>query len=168
MPRRAVLAVILAWALAACASCGYYSLKGRTAGDIKRIAVPYLSNETPEPEIEISITRSVIDGLIKDNTLKVVANNEADAILEGAVERYENVPFTFDTRLQAQQYRLVIAIRASLLDPRTNTYIWRDKRIDAHGDYYLEASGQRTYDEALEEVYRYLVDGILNATVQEW
>jgi outer membrane lipopolysaccharide assembly protein LptE/RlpB len=168
MARRGTWLVFCAAALAAFVSCGYYSTKGRTAGDIKRIAVPYLSNETAEPEIEIEITRSIIDGLVKDNTLKVVAGTEADAVLEGTVERYQNVPFTFDTKLQAQQYRLVIAIRASLFDPKTNTYIWRDKGIDAHGDYYLEATGQRTYDEALEDVYRYLVEGILNATVQEW
>ncbi|RJR26714.1 MAG: hypothetical protein C4574_06910 [Candidatus Latescibacterota bacterium] len=160
--------VLCAAGLAALVSCGYYSTKGRTAGDIKRIAVPYLSNETAEPEIEIEITRSVIDGLVKDNTLKVVTGEEADAVLEGTVERYQNVPFTFDTKLQAQQYRLLIAIRASLFDPKTNTYIWQDKKIEAHGDYYLEAAGQRSYDEALEEVYRYLVEGILNATVQEW
>lgn len=149
-------------------SCGYYSTKGRTAGDIKRISVPYLKNETPEPEIEIQITQRIIEGLVKDNTLKVVAETEADAVLEGAVQRYQNIPFTFNTDLQAEQYRLVIAIAVSLFDPKTNTYIWSDKKIEARGDYYLEASGQRTYEEALDEVYRFLVEGILNATVQEW
>lgn len=149
-------------------SCGYYSTKGRTAGDIKRIAVPYLKNTTAEPEIEIEITRSIIDGLVKDNTLKVVSESEADAVLEGSVVKYENIPFTFDSNLQAQQYRLVIGISVSLYDPRGNKHIWSDKQIEAHGDYYLEEKGQRTYEEAREDVYRYLVEGILNATVQEW
>ncbi len=166
--RRIGIMACAAAALSTLVSCGYYSTKGRSAGDIKRIAVPYLANETAEPEIEIEITRSIIDGLVKDNTLKVVEGAEADAVLEGAVERYQNIPFTFDTKLQAQQYRLVIAIDVSLFDPKTNAYIWRDKKIEAHGDYYLEAEGQRTYDEALADVYRYLVEGILNATVQEW
>ncbi len=154
--------------LAIAGSCGYYSTKGRTAGDIKKIAVPYLKNETAEPEIEIEITRNIIDGLVKDNTLKVVSESEADAILEGSVVRYENIPFTFDSNLQAQQYRLIIGISASLYDPKANKHIWSDKNIEAHGDYYLEQKGQRTYEEARSDVYRYLVEGILNATVQEW
>ena len=72
-------------------SCGY-SFKGRSAGDIKRIAVPYLSNATAQPEIEIEITRSIIDGLVKDNTLKVVTGSEADAVLEGTAA-YNSITF---------------------------------------------------------------------------
>lgn len=155
-------------ALVLAAGCGVYSTKGRTAGDIKRIAVPYLKNETAEPDIEVEITRNMIDGLVKDNTLRVVPEAEADAILEGSVVTYRNIPFTFSAELQAEQYRLVIGIVVSLFNPKTNEYVWRDRRIETHGDYYLEATDQRTYDQALEEVYQFLVEGILNATVQEW
>lgn len=150
------------------AACGYYSTSGRTAGDIKRIAVPYLANKTPEPEIEIEITQNIIDGLVKDNTLKVVPETEADAVLEGTIVKYQNIPFTFNQELQADQYRLVIELVASLFNPKDNTYIWKEKRIEAHSDYYLETTTERTYDKALMEVYKDIVDGILNATVQEW
>jgi len=149
-------------------ACGVYSTKGRTAGDIKKIAVPNLANETAEPDIEIEITNNLRNGIVKDNTLKVVPEGEADAVLEGAVVEYRNIPFTFNTDLQAEQYRLVIALTASLFNPKDNTYIWKDRRIDAHSDYYLETATERNYDRAREEVYKDLVEGILNATVQEW
>lgn len=149
-------------------SCGVYSTKGRTAGNIKKIAVPNLSNETAQPDIEAEITTNLRNGLIKDNTLKVVAENEADAVLEGTVVDYKNVPFTFNTDLQAEQYRLMIGLNVSLFNPKDNTYIWKDRRIDAHSDYYLETTTDRTYDRALEEVYKDIVEGILNATTQEW
>jgi hypothetical protein len=149
-------------------ACGVYSTKGRTAGDIKKIAVPNLANETAEPDIEIEITNNLRNGLIKDNTLKVVPEGEADAVFEGTVVEYRNIPFTFNTDLQAEQYRLMIALAASLFNPKDNTYIWKDRRIDAHSDYYLETATERNYDRALEEVYKDLVEGILNATVQEW
>jgi len=149
-------------------ACGIYSTKGRTAGDIKKIAVPNLSNETAQPDIETEITTNLRSGLIKDNTLKVVAENEADAVLEGTVIEYRNVPFTFNADLQAEQYRLMIGLNVSLFNPKDNTYIWKDRRIDAHSDYYLETTTDRTYDRALEEVYKDIVEGILNATTQEW
>jgi hypothetical protein len=149
-------------------ACGIYSTTGRTAGDIKKIAVPNLSNETAQPDIEADITTNLRNGLIKDNTLKVVPEAEADAVLEGTVVEYKNIPFTFNAELQAEQYRLVIGLSVSLFNPKSDTYIWKDRRIDAHSDYYLETTTDRTYDKALEEVYKDIVEGILNATTQEW
>lgn len=155
------------------AACGYYTTGGRTAGDIKKVAVPYLSNETAEPEIEIEITQRIIDELVKDNTLKVVSEEEAEGILEGSVIDYRNIPFTFNknpgqTQFQADQYRLIVGIRVSLFNRKENTYIWQDKKITAQGDYYLETSSDQNYDKALALVYKDLVDHILGATVQEW
>ena len=153
-------------------SCGYYSTSGRTAGDIKKIAVPYFENGTSEPSIEIEITQHIIDGLIKDNTLKVVSDEEADAILEGTVIDYRNIPFTFaegnNAEIQAEQYRLFIGLRVSLLNRKDNDYIWENKRITAHGDYYLETTSDQNYDKALENVYTDIVEAILSSTVQDW
>lgn len=152
-------------------SCGVYRTTSRTAGNIKKIAVPYMSNSTSEPGIEIEITDSVIEGLITDNTLKVVDEADADAVLEGTVVTYRNDPFTFERgqdQIQAEQYRLTVVIRASLFDRSSNTYIWEDRRISAHGDYYLETTGDQNYENALEEVYRDIVEAILSSTVQDW
>ena len=160
--------MIVAAALAVSPACGVYSTTGRTAGDIKRIAVPNLANETPEPDIEIQIAENLRAGLIKDNTLKVVPESEADAVLEAVVVDYRNVPYTYSTELQADQYRLTIVLMASLFNPKDNDYVWKDRRIEASGDYYLETASERTYDRALEEVFKDLVEGILNATTQEW
>jgi hypothetical protein len=167
MPRTWIISVTSAL-FVLISACGQYSTSGRTAGNIKKIAVPYIVNQTAEPEIEIEITQNVINGLVKDNTLKVVPEDEADAVLEGTVVNYTNIPFTFNTELQADQYRLVVGLVVSLFSPKDNTYIWKDKKIEAHSDYYLETATERTYDKALEEVYKEIVDGILNSTVQEW
>ncbi len=165
---RAIAVTAAAAMLASAAGCGPYSTKGRTAGDIKKIAVPNFSNETSQPDIEIDITNNLRSGIIADNTLKVVPDDEADAVLEGTIAKYDAVPFTFDPNLQAEQYRLLITIRVSLFNPKDNTYIWKDKEIGAHSDYFLDPTTDRTYDRALEEVYKDLVEGILNATTQEW
>jgi hypothetical protein len=156
---------------AGAASCAYYGTTSRTAGDIARISVPYFVNKTSEPDVEIEITDQIIRGIAKDNTLKVVDESEADAVLEGAVTKFRNTPFTFEqgeSQIQAEQYRLMIEIKVSLFSPSGNAYIYEDKIIRAKGDYYLETTLDQNYENALEEVYQDLVDGILAATVQDW
>lgn len=148
--------------------CGYYSTSGRKAGDIQKLYVPFLENETAEPEIEIEITQKFIEGLEKEGTLKVTPEEVADAILEGSVIEYANVPFTFSNELQAEQYRLLIGLRVSLFNREENTYIWQDKIIKSQANYYLEATSEHTYEKALEDIYRDLVEAILSHTVEEW
>ena len=160
--------ISLILSLLLCAACGYYGTSGRTAGDIKRIAIPYLENDTAEPEIEIEITQRIIDGLVKDNTLKVTSEEDADAVLEGRIIEYSNVPFTFSNELQAEQYRLLVGLRVSLLNKKENTYIWQDKNIKKYANYYLETTTEQTYEKALEDIYRDIVEEILGSTVQEW
>ncbi len=152
-------------------SCGYYRTTSRSAGDIKRISIPYIGNETAEPDIEIEITQKIIDGIINDNTLKVVSDEDADGILEAVITEYRNIPYTFSesgTEVQAEQYRLVIRLKASLFDKRKNIYIWENKTINATGDYYLETTSEQTYEKALEDVYRDIVEAILSSTVEDW
>lgn len=167
-----VLVIALAAACAfATISCTYYGTTSRTAGDIARISVPYFSNKTSEPDVEIEITDQINLGIAKDNTLKVVDETEADAILEGVVMKYRNTPFTFeegDSQIQAEQYRLMIEIKVSMFSPTQNAYIYENKLIRAHGDYYLETTADQNYENAISEVYQDLVEGILAATVQDW
>jgi hypothetical protein len=152
-------------------SCTYYRTTSRTAGDIAKISVPYFANKTSEPNVEIEITDRIIAGIKKDNTLRVVDAADADASLEGEVTKFRNTPFTFaegNSQIQAEQYRLMIEIRVSLYSPSRNEYIYEDKIIRAHGDYYLETAVDQNYENALDEVYQDLVEGILAATVQDW
>jgi Fe-S cluster assembly iron-binding protein IscA len=168
--RHVVLVIIIIFV--SLPSCGYYRTTSRTAGDIKNINVPYFGNETPEPNIEIDITQRIIDGIIKDNTLKVVSDKDAEAILEGTIIEYRNDPFTFSKNsaedIQAEQYRLIIGLRVSLFDRKKNEYVWKNKMIKAHGDYYLESSLEQNYEKALETLYIDLVNSILANTVQDW
>jgi hypothetical protein len=155
-------------ALLSLGGCGYYSTSGRKAGAIQKIYVPFLENETAEPDIEIDITQRFIEGLEKEGTLKVTPEADADATLEGSVVEYANVPFTFSNELQAEQYRLIIGLKVSLLNKEENAYIWQDKTIKSQANYYLDTTTEQTYDKALEDIYRDLVESILSETVEEW
>jgi hypothetical protein len=171
MSSRSLAIIIALFCAIVAGSCTFYGTTSRTAGDIARISIPYFTNRTSEPDVEIEITDRIILGIAKDNTLKVVDETESDATLEGSVTKFRNTPFTFaqdETQIQAEQYRLMIEIKVSLFSPSKNAYIYEDKLIRAHGDYYLETNVDQNYENALTEVYQDLVDGILAATVQDW
>lgn len=149
-------------------SCGGYSFKSRTAKDIKSIYVPFFENRTPEPALEISVTERIINNLVGDNTLKVVSETEADAILEGAIVGFENAPFSFNQDLNAEEYHVVITVQASLFKRLSNEMIWENS-IRGDGSYFLEGGESAfTYDDALEEALREITERILNLTVQDW
>ena len=55
------------------AGCGVYSFSSSSLGGVKTVAVPQFENKTVEYGIEGDLTAKVIDRLITDNALKVVA-----------------------------------------------------------------------------------------------
>lgn len=150
--------------------CGYYSTTSRTAKDIKSVAVPFFENDTSEPNLEVTITEQIIDNLVLDNTLKVKDEEYADAVLIGVVVEFFNRPFSFDTELNAQEYHVIIKVKATLFDRRKNLPIWENKIISGDGNYFVDAVGDpaQTFDGAVIESVREITERILNMTVQDW
>jgi TolB-like protein len=167
-PRRSVAAASGAALAVLCVACGY-STTSRTAKDIKSIYVPFFENQTSEPNLEISVTERVIENLVADNTLKVVPENSADAVLDGRIVEFKNEPFSFNQDLNAEEYIVVIRVVATLFNRRTNEPIWRDRSFQGDGSYFIESQGEgRTFDQAVEESLREITERILNLTVQDW
>jgi len=165
----AVAAAFAATLLTLC-GCGYYSTTSRTAKDIKSVAVPFFENDTSEPNLEVTITEQIIDNLVLDNTLKVKDEEYADAVLTGVIIEFFNRPFSFDTELNAQEYHVVIKVKATLYDRRKNLPIWENKIISGDGNYFVEVVGEeaQTFDGAVSESVREITERILNMTVQDW
>lgn len=167
-PRRSAAAIGLALALAGVAGCGY-STTSRTAKDIKSIHVPFFENKTAEPNLEISVTERIIDNLVRDNTLKVVPENAADAVLDGEIVGFKNQPFSFNEQLNAEEYHVVVTVVCSLFNRRTNEPIWEKRNFVGDGSYFVEqVADGRTYEDAVEESVREITERILNLTVQDW
>lgn len=150
--------------------CGYYSTTSRTAKDIKSVAVPFFVNETSQPDLEITVTEQLINNLVAENILKVTDEEYADAVLNGAIIEFVNVPFSFDNELDAQEYNVVIKVKISLFNRRKNEPVWSDMIISGDGSYYVDAvdTEAQTFDGAVEESIREITERILNLTVQDW
>ncbi|MBK7091632.1 MAG: hypothetical protein IPH59_07920 [bacterium] len=93
-----------------CAGCGVYSFSSSSLGGVKSIAVPTFENQSLEYGIQEDLTREIINRLIQDNTLKVVAAADADAILRGEVIKYERNAYTYDKSDNVSEYRVNIYV----------------------------------------------------------
>jgi outer membrane lipopolysaccharide assembly protein LptE/RlpB len=150
------------------AGCGY-STTSRTAKDIKSIYVPFFENQTAEPNLEISVTERVIQNLVTENTLKVVRETDADAVLDGKIVEFKNQPFSFNQNLNAEEYIVVIKVVATLYNRRTNEPIWQDRPFSGDGSYFIEQEPeQQDFNGAVDEALREITERILNLTVQDW
>ncbi len=94
------------------ASCGY-TMSGQSTGllpEIQTIALPVLTNESLEPNIESAITHGIIEEFLKDGRLKIVPENMADAVLSGIITRYRREAITFDSDFNVTSYRTYTTI----------------------------------------------------------
>jgi outer membrane lipopolysaccharide assembly protein LptE/RlpB len=150
------------------AGCGY-STNSRTAKDIKSIAVPFFDNQTSEPALEITVTESIIQNLVFDNTLKVVDEDDADAVLRGQIVMFENRPFSFNAELRAEEYHVVIKVKAELFNRQLDEAVWKDRTFKGDGSYFLDVPDtDSTFDDAVDEAIKEITEQILNITVQDW
>jgi hypothetical protein len=154
--------------LALAVACGY-STTSRTAKDIRTIYVPFFENKTSEPNLEISVTERIIQHLVTDNTLKVVPEDGADAVLDGQIVEFRNQPFSFNSELNAEEYHVTIRVVATLFNRRQNEPIWQSRSFQGDGSYFVEqVADGRTIDDAIDESIREITERILNLTVQDW
>jgi len=98
--------------LALCLSgCGPYSgSSGRVDEGIQRVAVQYLENLTPEPNIGVDLADAIINAIQLDNTLKVVDEGDADTIISGKVVRYALREQSPREDLTVTEYQVQIAV----------------------------------------------------------
>jgi len=154
--------------------CGY-TTKVTLPYDIKTIYVPNFKNSIPLSKrytyvsgLEIDVTNSVIDRLIFDGNLKVVKEEEADAILFGEVIGYEQEAVRFDSLEGVRQYRLFIVVRLTLKKSDTDEIIWQENHFTGDTEYFIEGataiSERAAANEAIENIAKKIVDRI----VEDW
>ncbi len=90
--------------------CAGYRLGSMLPDDIKSVYVPTFVNKTSEPQLEVDTTQAMVAELQKDGSLRVVNEDQADALLKVTLRSYriEPVSYRSDQRTSAREYRIVI------------------------------------------------------------
>ncbi|MCX6997504.1 MAG: LptE family protein [Kiritimatiellaeota bacterium] len=116
--------------------CTGYRLGSMLPPDIKTVGIPTFVNRTSEPQIEIQATRSALEEIQRDGSLRIAPENQADAILQVKLTDYRIVPLVYDAQRKtaASQYRLTL-YAAIILTRRSD-----NKVIVEHPRCYGEAT----------------------------
>jgi hypothetical protein len=110
--------------LAALCGCGYRAGFAMRE-DIHRVAVPVFGNNTFYRNIEIDLTRAVVDELETVTPYRIVDRQEADAVLEGRISGYRVNVLQEDALERPRENQIVLTADVTLRDVRTDRVLKR-------------------------------------------
>jgi hypothetical protein len=149
--------------------CGVYSASsGRVDEAIKRVAVQYLDNNTPEPNLGVDLSDAIIEAIQIDNTLKVVDEADADSIISGKVVRYNLKEVFAKENLTVNEYQVQIAVVLDFSIRATGEKLFSKKRFTGTGNYLLDDPNGVDEEAARKEAAGEIVRDILAQVVEEW
>lgn len=163
------LLVVLSMVCCPLAGCGVYSASsGRVDENLKRVAVQYLENLTPEPNLGVELTDVIVYALQVDNTLKVVDEANADSIISGKVVRYTLREVATTSELTVNEYQVQIAVVLTFTVRATGEKIFDKRRFTGTGNYVLSDPQGTTEETARSEAVEEIVRDILAQVVEDW
>jgi hypothetical protein len=108
-------------------ACGDLPIKKALPDNIQRIAIPVFENKTGQPDVENLLTKKVMQNFQVDGRLQIAAREQADALLQGTVQRYDRIVLTRDANQVPQQYKLQIVVDLDFTDLKTGELMWSTK-----------------------------------------
>ena len=146
-------------------SCGIYTFSPSALGGIKSLAIPLFENQTTESGLREDLTDRLSQAFVDDNTLRVVPEGRADAIIRGSVISYSREAYTYSEAEVVSEYIVRIGINVDFVEKKSGEVIWEEKNMSNWGTYDSATQGE---DEGKEMAIGKLIEDILNKTVKGW
>ena len=166
-----ILGLVVAMALSGCS----YTRKTVLPRNIKTIYVETVKNKL-NPEklyayqqgLEMDITNAVIERFQQDGTLKVVAQDKANAILKTDLTSLEQEGLRFNSLEGVAQYRLFIVVRLKLVDAKTGDTLWEEPNFTGDTEYYVTSVTSIGQQKAAVDAVHHLAYNIVDRVVEDW
>lgn len=162
--QNAAMVVAIGFAVSLLVGCGVYSFSTTALGGVKSISVPQFENQSTEYGINEDLTTELIDRFIEDNTIKIAAAGDADAVLRGQIVKYERAAYTYELGDIVNEYKVNIVI--SYVIERKDGKILVDKASMLGWGIYDANTG--TEEEAQLEAINKLARDIVDETTKSW
>lgn len=159
--------------LAACLlvlSCGY-RLRGTGSylpPHIKRISIPMFKNLTTRYELDLKLTRAVINEMVARAKVEILAENvSADAVLVGEIRTFTVNPIAFSGEASADRYNITIGARIVLRDLANQKVLFSNpsfiyvKQYEVPEGSDFQSLETEAIGEVAEEFARTIVNNIL-------
>jgi len=144
-----------------------YSFSSGLPSHIRTVAVPLFANETSEFGIAEEITDQLVAELVRDGTLRVVADeNEASSVLLGTVRVYSEQPRSFDRQENVDQFIIQITLDVRFQDRVRDEILWESSSV--HGSAVYPNEGPEARALGLERAIDQAVQEVLSGVVAGW
>lgn len=167
-------AVALMAILIMSAGCGYTRHTTLPQG-IKTIYVDTVLNKIPiekvyayVPGLEMDITNAIIRRLHRDGTLRVVAREQADAVLKCDLIGLEQEGVRFTNLERVQEYRLFVVLSVKLVNGKTNEVIWEEPNFSGDTSYFVSDVRTLAREEAAARAIDRLAQNLVDRIVEDW
>jgi hypothetical protein len=138
-------------------SCGYRLVRYRNAiGDVRRVAIQTLDNESREPGIDLVVTDALVREFLRRGALDVVEDpSVADLVIGGRVLPVHTAGRSFSSVLLSLEYQVTLTLDLTV-QRRDGTLVPVDPTALTESEIYLASAdveaARKNRDEALHRV----------------
>ena len=153
--------------LTACAGYHLGPTNGLRSGE-RSVQVNPFVNQTIEPRLSDTVTRSLRANLQKDGTYRLNTHNEGDIIVTGTIVHYDRVQLSFQPTdiLTARQYRIIITAEVTARE-RLSGKVVLNRKVSGQSTTFvgsdLPSAERQTLplaaDDLAKNITGFLVDG---------
>lgn len=153
----ALAAAGLAW------GCLYGFSGGGLPSHIRTVAILPFDNQTPQPALTQQVADALREAMQSRLGLRSAAEATADAVVRGAITRYEtDIPLSFQTGQQGAvavtRRRVQLTLDVEIYDNRQGRTIWKRSGFTVDGEYNPPQEGEGR-QLALNKLITDIVDG---------
>lgn len=163
-----LLLLIAAVVLVSGVGCSYSFTGASVPPHLKTIAIPLVDDQSGlgEPGLRETFTRELTTLFISDNTLQVVDQANADAMLEGVISSVTDAPSVVQEGEQVRARRITMSVKYTLQDTKLRKKMW-EKTFTHWGDY-TSGTGPSQRADGIATAIRKLTEDVLLETVSGW
>ncbi len=152
--------------------CGYKQVRyAQALGDVSRVSVETLSNESDEPGIEMMVSEALRREFLRRGAFSLVADpKDADLALRGRVLRIRTQARSFSATVLALEYSVTLQIDIQVTK-RDGEIVPLDARSLRETEIYLASAdleaGRKNRDEALRRISSLLAARVYDGLYME-
>jgi len=147
------------------AGCNYSFRAGSfPPAHIRTIAIVPFDNDTPRFELSAELYDQLLQNLPGALGIRTAGADIADAIVRGAITRYDIVAPNYRAGAGGQpatvlQRQVNISVRVEIVDLVENVILWESNNVNAQGEFAEGSPEDGGREEAIELLVQKIVDG---------
>ena len=150
-------------------SCSYSFTGASVPAHLQTVAIPTFDDRSGsgEPILGEKLTTELTNKFITDNSLQITNKTDADAIVEGKIERLSDTPEAIDGGETISLRKITIRVKVLYKDlvKRQNIF---DKSFTSYATYNNETDYITARQSAIDEAIEQIAEDILLAVVSNW